>query len=59
MEGPFEMRICEKLETNPKEVLPIQWVKFINQNFHPERITSNQTAPINSKAQKKLKCIIS
>jgi hypothetical protein len=32
MNGPLEFRIVEEMPENPRDVIPIQWVKFLDAN---------------------------
>jgi len=36
LNGPFEFRVVDQLTSNPKEVMPKTWIRFINDKFHPK-----------------------
>jgi len=42
LNGPFEFRVTEKMPKDPKDILPIGWIKFLNAKYHPDLLEKNQ-----------------
>lgn len=44
LNGPFELRVVEKIPDNSFDMIPLKWQKWINQRYYPERLINNNSS---------------